>query len=83
MDQRQVETFIERYISMWHESDPERRRQIVRSLWAEDAANYTRNSAAHGIDRELSSSMDIDLWSSCRLHGRAELTVNLLTVRPA
>jgi hypothetical protein len=50
MDQEQLNAFIKRYVSMWHEPDPARRREIVGALWAEDAENYTRMFAVRGID---------------------------------
>jgi SnoaL-like domain len=50
MDQQQLDTFIDQYVSMWHEPDPARRRQIVDALWAEDAENYTRNLSVRGRD---------------------------------
>ena len=50
MDQEQINTFINQYVSMWHEPDPARRREIVGALFAEDAENYTRAFAARGRD---------------------------------
>jgi len=49
MDTAELDDFIGRYISMWHESDPKRREEIVRSLWAENAENYTRRFTARGM----------------------------------
>jgi hypothetical protein len=50
MDQEQLSTFIKRYLSMWHEPDPARRREIVVGLWAEDGENYTPRFAVRGFD---------------------------------
>lgn len=50
MDQEQINTFINQYVSMWHEPDPARRREILGALFAEDAENYTRAFAARGRD---------------------------------
>ena len=50
MDQEQLNTFINQYVSMWHEVDPARRHEIVSALFAEDAEDYTHNLAARGSD---------------------------------
>ena len=50
MDQQQLEKFIGRYVSMWHEPDAARRREIVRALWDDDAENYTRTFVVRGMD---------------------------------
>ncbi len=50
MDAEQLDAFINQYVSMWHEPDPVRRREIVGTLWAEDAENYTRSFVARGMD---------------------------------
>jgi hypothetical protein len=53
MDQEELGNFIERYIAMWHEPDPVRRRERVLALWAEDAENCTRKFAIRGLDEIL------------------------------
>jgi hypothetical protein len=50
MEQEKLNTFIKRYVSMWHEPDPALRRQIVLELWAEDGEDYTSKMAARGIE---------------------------------
>jgi hypothetical protein len=50
MDDGELTHFIERYVSMWHEPDPVRRRQIVAELFAENAEDYTRRSVSRGIE---------------------------------
>lgn len=42
--------FITRYVSVWHEPDPDRRRRLVAALWTEDAAHFTASIAVHGHD---------------------------------
>ena len=32
-----IATFVDRYVNIWNESDPERRRLTIRELWQEDA----------------------------------------------
>ena len=51
MNRQELDTFVERYVSMWHEPDPERRRSIVSALWADDAENFTSTLAVRGIDQ--------------------------------
>ena len=53
MDQQQLNQFITRYVSMWHEPDAARREEIVRGLWAEDAENYTSKFVVRGMDEIL------------------------------
>ena len=48
MSRAQLDDFITRYVGMWHERDPRRRRDIVRELWAEDAENITSRHVARG-----------------------------------
>ncbi len=50
MDKEQLDSFITRYVSMWHEPDPVRRRELIVGLWAEDAEDYTHKFVARGID---------------------------------
>jgi hypothetical protein len=50
MNDQELGSFIARYVAMWHEPDPLRRRQIVLELFAEDAENYTRKSVSRGIE---------------------------------
>ena len=49
MNPQQLDSFLSRYVAMWHEPDPERRRTLVEALWAEDAENTTRNFTARGL----------------------------------
>src|SRR5262249_56161431 len=50
MEGTQLREFITRYVAMWHEPEPRRRRAIVQGLFAEDAENYTQQTAARGLD---------------------------------
>jgi hypothetical protein len=50
MNEAKVNEFVGQYVGMWHEADPARRREVVRSLFAEDAEDYTKNIAARGLD---------------------------------
>ena len=50
MTQHELDSFLTRYVAMWHEPDAQRRRAIVASLWAEDAENTTRRFEVRGLD---------------------------------
>lgn len=44
---------IDRYIAMWNETDPDRRRQLIASLWTEECTHAdptTRVEGPEGID---------------------------------
>ena len=45
-----LDAFIDRYMAMWNEADPVRRRTFVEELWAPDAGNYTQSIEAVGHD---------------------------------
>jgi hypothetical protein len=53
MDQIELDSFIGRYIGMWHEPDAQRRKQMVLGLWAEDAENITRRFVVRGMAQIL------------------------------
>jgi hypothetical protein len=50
MEGTQLREFIHRYVAMWHEPDPRRRRDIVQGLFTEDAEDYTTQTVARGLD---------------------------------
>lgn len=50
VDQNEVKRFIMRYVAMWHEADPARRKEIVLDLWRNDAENVTSKFVVRGID---------------------------------
>jgi hypothetical protein len=43
-----LDRFIERYVAVWHESDPAQRRSRISELWTPDGANLTRTLEARG-----------------------------------
>lgn len=42
--------FVERYVSMWNEADPARRRLLIEELWTPDCVNFTRLNEYRGWD---------------------------------
>ena len=45
-----IQSFVERYITVWNEPDAERRRATIRALWQEDAHHLARTLEAFGHD---------------------------------
>ena len=45
-----VATVVERYIAMWNETDPERRRSIIEQTWTEDASYVDPLAEVAGAD---------------------------------
>ncbi len=43
-----LETFVQNYIAVWNESDAERRRALIRTLWQDDASHLARTLEAIG-----------------------------------
>jgi hypothetical protein len=42
--------FVERYVALWNEPDPEARRRTIEDMFAPDGANYTPSIRAIGAD---------------------------------
>ncbi|TDD82286.1 nuclear transport factor 2 family protein [Actinomadura rubrisoli] len=42
------ENFVERYVAVWTETDPETRRKMIPELWAEDGVEYIENAEYRG-----------------------------------
>jgi hypothetical protein len=56
-----VDQFIERYVSVWNESDVEIRRQLISTLWSEEAALFNRvaDYQGHGgIEQAVANSYE-------------------------
>jgi hypothetical protein len=45
-----IEDLVSRYVSVWNEPDPARRRQSIAGLWAEDGAHFTPSLEARGYE---------------------------------
>ena len=46
----ELAAFIERYVAMWNEPGPVRRRSLIEGLWTADGANFTRAGEYRGHD---------------------------------
>ena len=45
-----INVFVDRYLNVWNESDPEKRRATIRELWQADARHLARTLEAVGHD---------------------------------
>jgi len=41
---------VDRYLSMWNEADPARRRRLIEELWVPDCANFMQSREVRGHD---------------------------------
>ena len=56
-----IQTFVEDYIAVWNEADADRRRQLIRTLWQEDAHHLARTLEAMGhagIEKRVADAYD-------------------------
>jgi hypothetical protein len=56
-----IQTFVEDYIAVWNEADAGRRRQLIRTLWQEDAHHLARTLEAvghAGIEKRVADAYD-------------------------
>lgn len=44
----QIESLVDRYLAVWNESDPEKRRREVAELWADDGVYANTGREFHG-----------------------------------
>ena len=45
-----LNAFVDRYLAVWHEPDPGRRRLKIANLWTPEGANITRSLEARGYE---------------------------------
>ena len=48
--QMDMNAFVERYVAVWNEPDPARRREQIAALWTPDGANLTKTLEARGYE---------------------------------
>jgi len=56
-----IQTLIQDYIAVWNEADAGRRRQLIRTLWQEDAHHLARTLEAvghAGIEKRVTDAYD-------------------------
>ena len=47
-DTHNIMQFVDHYLQVWNESDPDTRKDLVRRLWATDAVEYTNANEYRG-----------------------------------
>jgi hypothetical protein len=60
-DMSDIQTFVQNYIAVWNEPDAGRRRQLIRTLWQEDAHHLARTLEAvghAGIEKRVADAYD-------------------------
>src|SRR5262249_51526227 len=62
--------FADRYVSLWNEPDPERRRRLVAELWTEDGAQILQPPQEM---REIAARPGIGMSATLEARGHAEL----------
>ena len=58
---RDIQTFVQDYIAVWNEPDAGKRRQLIRTLWQEDAHHLARTLEAvghAGIEKRVTDAYD-------------------------
>jgi hypothetical protein len=56
-----MQAFVQDYLSVWNEPDAERRRELIRKLWQEDAQHLARTLEAvghAGIEKRVSDAYE-------------------------
>jgi hypothetical protein len=81
-----MDDFVTRYVEMWNEPDPARRRATVEALWHPDAGNYTDRITAEGhdaIEKRVAASYEEFIGAGYRFEqfGDAEAHHDVVRVR--
>ena len=73
---RQAEQLADRYVALWNEADPERRRQLIAELWTESGSQILQPPQEM---REIAASPGIGLAATLEARGHAELEARAAT----
>jgi hypothetical protein len=72
-----AEALADRYVALWNEADPERRRRLIAELWTEDGAYILQPPQEM---REIAARPGIGLAAKLEARGHAELEVRASSV---
>ena len=72
----QAEQLADRYLALWNEADPERRRRLIAELWTEDGAQILQPPLEM---RAIAASAGIGMAATLEAHGHAELEARAAT----
>jgi len=73
---REAEHLADRYLALWNEADPERRRRLIAELWTEDGSQILQPPQEM---REIAASPGIGLVATLEARGHAELEARAAT----
>lgn len=73
---REAEHLADRFVALWNEPDPERRRRLVAELWTEDGSQILQPPQEM---REIGASPGIGMAATLEARGRAELEARAAT----
>jgi hypothetical protein len=73
---RQAQQLADRYLALWNQADPERRRELIRELWTEDGSQILQPPQEI---RQIAASPGIGLAATLEARGHAELEARAAT----
>jgi hypothetical protein len=73
---REAEHLADRYVALWNEADPERRRRLIAELWTEDGSQILQPPQEI---REIAASPGIGMAATLEARGHAELEARAAT----
>jgi hypothetical protein len=73
---RNAEQLADRFIALWNEPDPERRRRMIAELWTEDGSQILQPPQEI---REMAASPGIGMAATLEARGHAELEARAAT----
>ena len=72
----EAEKLADRYLALWNEAAPERRRQMIAELWAEDGSQILQPPLEM---REIAASAGLGMAATLEARGHAELEARAAT----
>ena len=72
----EAEQLVDRYLALWNEPDPERRRRMIAELWTEDGSQILQPPQEI---REIAASPGIGMAATLEARGHAELEARAAT----
>jgi hypothetical protein len=73
---REAEQLADRYLALWNEPDPERRRRMIAELWTEDGSQILQPPQEM---REIAASAGLGMAATLEARGHAELEARAAT----
>ena len=72
----EAEQLADRYLALWNEPDPERRRRVIAELWTEDGSQILQPPQEM---REIAASAGLGMAATLEARGHAELEARAAT----